>query len=35
MKRILSPAFASISAVRHIAWYVGYHTAGSRHDLTR
>jgi hypothetical protein len=35
MKVLLTPAVASLNAVRHIAWYVGYHTARSRHDLTR
>jgi len=35
MKRFLTPAVVSLNAVRHIAWYVGYHSAGSRHDLTR
>jgi hypothetical protein len=35
MKRILSPAVVGFNAVRHLAWYVGYHAAGSRHDLSR
>ncbi len=35
MKRIFSPALNGISAVRHLAWYVGYHAARSRHELTR
>ena len=30
MKRILSPAFAGINAVRHLAWYIGYQTSGTR-----
>jgi hypothetical protein len=32
MKRIISPALAGLNAVRHLAWYVGYHSAGSRHE---
>ena len=35
MKLFLSPALASLNAVRHLAWYVGYQTAGSRHDIVR
>jgi hypothetical protein len=35
MRRIVSPAIAGINAVRHLAWYLGYQTAGSRHGLTR
>jgi hypothetical protein len=35
MKVLVSPALAGFNAVRHLAWYLGYHTAGSRHDLTR
>jgi hypothetical protein len=35
MRRIVSPAIAGFAAVRHLAWYLGYHTARSRHDLTR
>jgi hypothetical protein len=35
MRRIVSPALAGINAVRHLAWYLGYQTAGSRHGLTR
>jgi hypothetical protein len=35
MRRIVSPAIAGINAVRHLAWYLGYQTAGSRHELTR
>jgi hypothetical protein len=35
MKLLLTPALASINAVRHLAWYVGYQTAGSRHDIVR
>ncbi len=35
MKRIISPAVSGINAVRHLAWYVGYHAAGSRHDFSR
>jgi hypothetical protein len=30
MKRIVSPALAGISAVRHLAWYIGYQTSGTR-----
>jgi hypothetical protein len=33
MNRILSPARAGLNAVRHLAWYVGYHSAGSRHEI--
>jgi hypothetical protein len=35
MKLLLTPAMAGISAVRHLAWYVGYQTAGSRHHIVR
>jgi hypothetical protein len=35
MKRIFSPALTGFSAVRHLAWYLGYHAAGSRHDFSR
>ncbi len=35
MKSFLAPALAGFNAVRHLAWYVGYHAAGSRHDLCR
>jgi hypothetical protein len=35
MRRIVSPAIVGINAVRHLAWYLGYQTAGSRHGLTR
>lgn len=35
MRRLVSPALASFSAVRHLAWFLGYHSAGSRHDLAR
>ena len=35
MKRIFSPAVTGISAVRHLAWYVGYHAARSRHEFSR
>jgi len=35
MKRIISPAVSGINAVRHLAWYFGYHAARSRHDLSR
>jgi hypothetical protein len=31
MKRIFTPAFAGINAVRHLAWYIGYQTSGTRH----
>ena len=30
MKRIFTPAFAGINAVRHLAWYIGYQTSGTR-----
>ena len=33
MKTLLTPAFATVNAVRHLAWYLGYHSAGSRHEL--
>jgi hypothetical protein len=33
MKTLLTPAIAGINVVRHLAWYLGYQTAGSRHDL--
>jgi hypothetical protein len=35
MKALVSPALAGFNAVRHLAWYLGYHSAGSRHDLAR
>ena len=35
MKVLVSPALAGFNAVRHLAWYLGYHSAGSRHDLAR
>jgi hypothetical protein len=35
MKLLLTPALAGLNAVRHLAWYVGYQTAGSRHDIVR
>ena len=30
MKRIFTPAYAGINAVRHLAWYIGYQTSGTR-----
>lgn len=33
MKTLLTPAIAGINAVRHLAWYLGYQTAGSRHEI--
>jgi hypothetical protein len=35
MRKLVSPAVAGISAVKHLAWYLGYHSAGSRHDGAR
>ena len=31
MKRIINPALTGINAVRHLAWYIGYQTSGTRH----
>ena len=31
MKLIISPALTGINAVRHLAWYIGYQTSGTRH----
>jgi hypothetical protein len=31
MKRIFSPAVTGLNAVRHLAWYIGYQTSGTRH----